>query len=450
MAHRTLKTSYRALEHRLNLFPQGAPPSEALDAILRILVTEREAAVLSKMPILPFTAAKAAGILGWTEKDAAAALDGLASRAVLLDIEKPEGRIYMFPPPMAGFFEFSLMRMRGDIDQKALSEMFYQYLNVEEDFVRELFAVGDTHLGRAFVNEAALGVRRPPKAGARPGDPPLPGSDELTVLDFERVSHLIRTSKHMGVGTCYCRHKMMHVGKNCDAPLDICMTFGTVADSLIRHGHARRVTPDEGLALLDRAYAHDLLQFGENEQEDLPFICNCCGCCCEALLAIRRFGTPNTVNTTAFLPVVLEETCTGCGKCVQACPVEAIALVGANDPKNPKRRKAKVDASVCLGCGVCVRKCDKASLFLASRGPRVLTPVDSAHRTVLMAIERGKLQNLIFDNQAHRSHRAMAAVLGAIVRLPPAKQILASEQVRSKYLVTLIDSVQGKKAPAGS
>jgi ferredoxin len=445
MAPRTLKTSYRALNDRLNLMPQGAPPAESLDAILKLLVSEREAAVLSKMPILPFTAEKAAGILKWSLTDTAAALDELCSRAVLLDIEKPEGRIYMFPPPMAGFFEFSLMRTRGDIDQKLLSELFYQYLNVEEDFVRELFAVGDTHLGRAFVNEASLGIRPAPRAGADPAAPPLPGSDELTVLDHERVSHLIRTSPHRGVGTCYCRHKMMHVGKNCDAPMEICMTFGTVADSLIRHGHAREMSVSEGLTLLEKAYGHDLVQFGENEQEDLPFICNCCGCCCEALLAIRRFGTPNTVNTTNFLPVVTESNCTGCGKCVQACPVEAIALVSANDPKNPKRRKARVDESMCLGCGVCVRKCDKAALFLQARAKRVITPVSSAHRTVLMAIERGKLQNLVFENQAHRSHRAMAALLGAILRLPPAKQIMASEQMKSRYLVTLLRSTEKKE-----
>jgi hypothetical protein len=55
-----------------------------------------------------------------------------------------------------------------------------------------------------------------------------------------------------------------------------------------------------------------------------------------------------------------------------------------------------------------------------------------------MAIERGKLQNLIFDNQAFFSHRAMAAILGAILKLPPIKQVLASQQFRSRYLVSLI------------
>ncbi|MBC8442157.1 MAG: hypothetical protein H8D87_21025 [Deltaproteobacteria bacterium] len=43
----------------------------------------------------------------------------------------------VLPPPMAGFFEFSMMRVRHDIDQKVLGELFYQYLNVEEDFILE-------------------------------------------------------------------------------------------------------------------------------------------------------------------------------------------------------------------------------------------------------------------------------------------------------------------------
>ena len=56
----------------------------------------------------------------------------------------------------------------------------------------------------------------------------------------------------------------------------------------------------------------------------------------------------------------------------------------------------------------------------------------------MMAIERGKLQNLIFDNRVLWSHRALAAVLGVILKLPPIKQVLASEQIKSRYLEILI------------
>jgi hypothetical protein len=63
-----------------------------------------------------------------------------------------------------------------------------------------------------------------------------------------------------------------------------------------------------------------------------------------------------------------------------------------------------------------------------------------------MAIERGKLQNLIFDNQYHRSHRAMASVLGVILKLPPVKQLMASEQMKSRYLTTLIERYEKRRA----
>ena len=55
-----------------------------------------------------------------------------------------------------------------------------------------------------------------------------------------------------------------------------------------------------------------------------------------------------------------------------------------------------------------------------------------------MAIERGMLQDLIFDNQALASHRAMAAILGTILKLPPIKQSLASQQMKSRYLESLL------------
>jgi ferredoxin len=421
MAHQTLKESHRRLSERLERFPQGAPPTDLLFKILQVLFTEEEAGLVALLPVRPFGVRVAAEIWRRPAAEAQAILEKLADRGMLLDLEHEGERTFVLPPPMAGFFEFSMMRVGNGYDQKLLAELFHQYLNVEEDFVKALFAGGETQLGRVFVNEGALR-----------GDP------ALQVLDHERASEVIRTASHIGIGTCYCRHKMEHLGKACDAPLGICMTFNATAGSLIRHGIARRVEVAEGLALLDEAVGRDLVQFGENVRDQVSFICNCCGCCCEALLAAKRFAALQPIATTNFLPDLDEATCNGCGKCVERCPVEAMGLVSAGDPAKPKRKKARLDEALCLGCGVCTRGCATGALALRPRERRVVTPVNTAHRTVLMAIERGKLQNLIFDNQAHWNHRAMAAVLGAVLALPPVKRAMASRQLRSRYLEWLL------------
>jgi formate hydrogenlyase subunit 6/NADH:ubiquinone oxidoreductase subunit I len=322
---------------------------------------------------------------------------------------------------MAGFFEFSLMRIRGDIDQKLLAELFYQYLNVEEDFIRELFTQGATQLGRVFVQEPALAA-----------------DESLQVLDYERATEVIESASHRGISLCYCRHKMDHLDKACGAPMEICMTFNTSAASLIRHGHARSVDTAEGLEILSQAYENNLVQFGENVREGVNFICNCCGCCCEAMLAAKRFATLQPVHTTNFLPEIDLTSCSGCAKCVDACPVEAMGLVSANDPHKPKRRQAHLDEDICLGCGLCVRACPLESIKLKKRDQRVITPINGAHRAVLMAIERGKLQHLIFDNRLLFSHRALATLFGVIFKLPPAKQLLATKQLQSRYLESML------------
>ena len=321
---------------------------------------------------------------------------------------------------MAGFFEFSLMRVREDIDQKTLSELFHQYITVEEDFMRDLVRGGDIQMGRIF-----------------PQEPQIPDEYALHVLDYERATNVIDTASDIGVSMCYCRHKALHAGTVCDAPMDICMTFNTTAATLIKHGHARRVEAAECRDLLAQAYDHNLVQFGENVRRRVNFICNCCSCCCEALLAIKRFGVAQTICSN-FISAIETGKCVGCGKCRKICPVDAIGMTEENGVK-----KARVVPERCIGCGVCIKHCPTKALQLEPRPNRMITPLDTTHRIVAMATERGKLQELIFDNKVLFSHRLLGGVLGAILKLPGLQRSFAQAQLKSRYLETMISRAAG-------
>ncbi len=427
MGHLTSRDAYRNLSDRINWFTQGAPQSETLFKILEVLYSEKEAKWVALLPVRPFTVKRAARIWNTTEYKAERLLDHLCEKALLVDSWHNGVRKFVMPPPMAGFIEFALMRTRGDIDQKYLAELYYQYMNVEEDFIKDLFFATETKLGRVFVQE-----------------PVLLNDKANHILDYERATHIVEEAEYIGLGLCYCRHKMYHAGHPCEinAPWDVCLTFDNVARSLAAHGdYCRLISKEEAMDALERSYASNLVQIGENVREHPAFICNCCGCCCEALQAARHFSPMQPVATTNYIPEMDHDTCVGCGKCSKACPVLAISMEKDENGK----KKAVVNKEICLGCGVCARNCAFKAIKMERRPVQVITPVNNTHRFVLQAIEKGTLQNLIFDNEAFANHRAMAAVFGTILKLPPMKQALASKQLKSIYLDKIL-SVYQKKA----
>lgn len=412
MAHLTGRTGYKNLVERYNKFPQGAPESEALFEILKVLFTEEEASLVSLLPIKPFNVKMAAKIWKKSEEEAFEILETLASKAMLLDMNDQHEQKYVVPPPMIGFFEFTLMRTGGHFDQKLLSELFHEYLENEEDFMRALLGL-KTPVGRVLVNEETVS-----------------NDDMAYVLDYEKATEIIKNADSVGVSRCYCRHKAEHLGEACDAPQEVCLSINGLSHSLSKHDYARYITKEEALEILELSYEHNLIQFAENVQDDVGFICNCCSCCCMALKGAKKMGVPQAISSSNFV-ATMNDKCVSCKQCIKVCPVECFTL----DENN----KVVFDDTLCLGCGVCTRVCKLDALEMVKRDVRIFTPVNTVHKLVLEAIETDTLHNLIFDNQAFASHKFMAAFTGAFLKLPPVKQLLVSEKFQSKYLLKIIE-----------
>ncbi len=398
--------SYSRLQERLDLSTQGAPASETLFKILEVLFSEEEAELVSKLPLVPFSVDEAAKLWKMNREDTFKILDTLADKGILFDSEKEKGHFYMLAPTMAGFFEFSLMRTDGKFDRKVLSELYYQYINVEEDFLHQIFTI-EPPIDRVFVHEDQIGR-------------------ELVILDYEKATEVIDSASCITVGTCYCRHKMEHLGKACDNPQDVCLTFNGSAKTLSKHGIAREITKEEAMEILHDVRKRGLVQIGDNVQTSVNWICNCCSCCCEAIQGYKRLGYMPKVNSN-FQPEIEDSNCTGCGVCVKKCPVDAIAI---------KKGKAVVDVGICFGCGVCSRFCPGSAIEMVRRETTRFVPRDSMERIVMNAIESGKLQNYLFKNQDLWTYDSMRKFIGILLKLPPAKWVLANDQLRSRFLTS--------------
>ena len=414
MAHITSK-SYYNLQKRLNDSAQGAPESDALFKILEVLFSEEEAKQVSILPLHFFTIKDASQIWEKSENHTRKILNTLADKGILIDFQNKKTRAFILAPTMAGFFEFSLMRTDGKFDRKILSELYYQYLNQEHDFVKDVLSI-EPAIGRAFIQEDTI----QPK-------------DEILVLDYERVSKVIENSSCIALGTCFCRHKMEHLGKACKNPQDVCLSFNYGAETIIKHGIGRKISKKKAYEILNKCIGLGLVQLGDNIQDSVNWVCNCCECCCDALNTYKRLGYNPNIRTN-FVSKNQESKCRGCDICVEKCPVYAIKIHKDDNGKT----YAKVDSHKCIGCGVCTRFCPTKSLKMYTRKERQFVPKDSFERCILEAINTGKLQNFIFDNYTLWTHDILRRLVKIILTLKPMKQILALRQIRSRFMNAIV------------
>jgi len=415
MGHLVGKDLYRSLGKKIDGLTAHASWNDKLYAILKELYTADEAELIVRMPYGLSTLERIEKSVPFDRARLEHLLAGLCEKGLLLDVWAKGKYHYVISPLIVGIFEFTMMRTRGDLNTKEWARLFHAYLQDSAAFYRANCGKGQTISPlRTLPHEEALD-----------------DSAHVEILDYEKAGSIIESARKLAIGICSCRHEKLHIGeKRCDIPLETCSSFDGAAETLIRHGMAKEVSREEMRDNLARAREKGLVLCADNVRKNVSFICHCCGCCCNVLLGISRFGYPNVVVTSNYIARIDTDECLKCGTCVEACPVKAI-----NEGEN--HDCPKVNESICLGCGVCALQCRSDSLKLVKRDQRVCYPEDTFERVILQSLDQGTLQNLLFSDPSKISHTFLRGFVGGFLKLPPIKRALLGDRFRSRFLSTL-------------
>jgi len=347
---------YKALQELLDKDPTGCPPAPEIDEILRILFSEEEAGVALGLGFRTFPLAMIAERAGVEPSEAARHLDAMAERCLIFAKEKGGERQYALQPVMPGLFEFPYMKGHKNENLERLAPLWNSYMK---------------RFGKGFGSPSMPFARVLPvqeEVQSEPG-----------VLPYEKVYEMIDKARVVGIGHCACRRTM----QRCDAPREACMMFDDTCDFLVQRGYGRYLTKEEMKEKFREFDERGLVHQVNNSQDKLSFICNCCSCCCELLQALTKLDNPHVLSTSAFLPSLSPDRCTGCGNCAEErCPMGAIEM---------KEAVPRMEEQRCIGCGLCVTGCPDDALKLTRREKAPIPALTIRDMTMTIVKEKGKL-----------------------------------------------------------
>lgn len=320
-----------------------APRSEEILKILKIVYDEKDAAIGSKMDIIPEDPEEIAKRLNMTKDEIIPILEQMCDRGLLYRTGEKGSYKYNLFATDVGLFETSFGKGEDNERTRKLAKLWNDYYN---NVWGEDFHSLKTQFTRII-----------------PIEEEIPGKQE--VLPYEKVSDIIENASYLTVTNCACKSSKIFAGEPCsrNAPTEMCLHFEELGRHFVERGFAREITKEDAHEIVKKAEDLGLVHLTINTREHILAICSCCPCCCVALRGITQLNKPDAVAHSNYFASIGRKVCDGCKDlpspiCVDRCPVNAISL---------KKGKAVSNVETCIGCGICAYFCPLDAITLKKK-----------------------------------------------------------------------------------
>ncbi len=357
---------YRQLAVHLSALGMGYPVTEDVEEILRANFTPEEAEVAMALPtrVAPLqlvTVDDISGKVSFSREELANILERLAKRGLLFSGKTKEGEKGYALQQLGYGFPQSFFWSGGETPHaRNMANLIVKYFN------------------RRVTADAYGGSKTKPFRYIPVGE--AIDHEMQAVYTYDMMEKVIEKAKVIAVAYCPCRMIAQLRGRGCSHPLEVCMKYDELAQYLIERGFAREITKEEALQLIKKCEEAGLVHFVDNAMGDIKHTCNCCGCACWSVGSIKRRKIPrDIIMATYYIRYTDPDECTGCGDCVEVCPVDAITLEGG---------LSVVDEDWCIGCGICVAQCLTSAAKLRRKLDQV-PPSDFSELHEIILTEKG-------------------------------------------------------------
>ncbi len=340
----TEQNVYQRLADHLNRLGMGYPVRDDLIEILKENFSELEAEIALAIPsgVIPLEPVSVDTILDRVDlsrDELSDTLERLSQKGLLFSGKTEDGQMgYALLQVGFGFPQTFFWKGDDTPHSRNMAKMVAKYFN--RQVTREAYAA-DTKPYRYIPVEHSL-------------KPDLQG-----VFPVHMMESVVEGAKLIALAHCPCRVAYRLAGRGCDHPTEVCMKFDEMARYVIDRGLAKEISKDEALNIIKQAEEAGLVHFVDNTEGEVKHNCNCCGCACWNVGSLRRRKIPRDIlMATYFMRETDEEECTGCGECVEICPVDVLEI---------QDELPVVDEEWCIGCGVCATVCPTGAARLKMR-----------------------------------------------------------------------------------